>query len=208
MQRWHIPIAFVTVPHLPRGAAVEFEVLAVTSAMRKSCMGLQRRVLLEEASDEEAHRVRDTCPLPEPFHGNITVPAETARTVNLQGIKLEAAYVPYVFAFGLVFLQTPEGWLEMAGIAEAVEVTASKLLEEAKLTWNQLMHVRVYYAPSQINEWLLKENLFQQLYKNATPACTFVPVNSIEPGHILQLQYTAIDVNKLETELWVHHLGS
>lgn len=210
MQAWHIPIAFVTVPYLPRGAAVEFEVVSVTSAVRKSFMGLQRRVVLEEASQELVHPVRDNCPLPQPLHGNITLPfrAKDARVINPQGIKLDAAYIPYVFALGLAFLPISGGFIEMAGIAKAVEVAASKLLEEAKLTWSQLMHVRVYYSPSQINEWLLKENVFQQLYKNASPASTFVPVDSIEAGHILQLQYTVVDVNKLETELWVHHLCS
>ncbi|CAH0515163.1 unnamed protein product [Peronospora belbahrii] len=82
-------------------------------------------------------------------------------------------------------------------------------LVEALMPWDRVIHVRTFYvatAFSSENE-LAKpyyETVTARSKVNSMPGMTFVPVDAIQSDAVVALQVTAQDLDKLETELWLH----
>jgi enamine deaminase RidA (YjgF/YER057c/UK114 family) len=87
-----------------------------------------------------------------------------------------------------------------AALLEAVQTAVTS----AGLTWRHVANLRVYHTPL-TDGAALKESLLLALRSltRERPALSVVPVVQLQPGALLALQFCALDLPKMRTELWV-----
>lgn len=222
----------VGVPNLPRGAAIEFEVVALSTAFAQVKSPTRRA---EQGRLEDILEEKDMgeCPLPLPFQPPATFAALASKNMPLMSRPLlsytwEAIFVPYVFNFVSLSLylgddldgrneggQNETLLLNYTHVAYALVDQLRKILRVAHLTWQQLSHLRVFYIATCLdNEAMLREALAAALPSDGQCARTFLPVSSLmsecqegskrQDSLFLRVQVIALDLEKLRTEAWVH----
>ncbi|GMF20775.1 unnamed protein product [Phytophthora lilii] len=94
-------------------------------------------------------------------------------------------------------------------VAEGIWSCVLDGLVQALMPWDRVIHVRTFYVatafPSEIE--LARpyyETVTARGKVNSMPGMTFVPVDAIQGDALIALQVTAQDLDKLETELWLH----
>ena len=231
----------VGVSDLPRGAAIEFEVVAVSTPFLAAGGGeklypirnipMARRVKARPRNEEEGGAA---CPLPLPFQPPATyAEAEVADVDDYDDTDdddcgpwsplsyfCQSVGLKHVFGFMsvTVFLPSPPPASFCVDHHELALVVVDALTDEFEmrnLTWQQLSHVRTYYVPGVLGE----EGPLREALAAALPvscARTFVPVSCLhadmwgarraEGSVLLQVQATALDLERLRTEAWVHEV--
>jgi len=226
----------VGVPDLPRGAAIEFEVMALSTAFARAQTPMQMteegRLMLPRKEEGDG-----ACPLPLPFQSAATYQQAsdvlTSSSSSPLSYAWEALHLPYVFSLlslslflddeqddkdreaGEAGSSSSSFLLDYSHVALALVQQVGKALEAANLTWRQLSHLRIFYVAGQLDdESLLREALTAALPAEGQSARTFLPVSCLaatdeeEAGKVLLLrvQAVALDLEKMRTEAWVHEV--
>ncbi|GAB5032124.1 meiotically up-regulated gene 71 protein [Nannochloropsis oceanica] len=223
----------VGVPGLPRGAAIEFEVMALSTAFAREQMliksterGRPMPVRMEEKGG--------CCPFPLPFQPAATYQKagdEISSSSSSLSYAWEALHLPYVLSLlslSLLIDDDQEDEEQETGVAASscscllldyshVALTMvqqiEKVLQLANLTWRQLSHLRIFYAVDQLeNEQSLREALAAALPDEGQCARTFLPVSCLAATDeevegttlLFRVQAVALDLEKLRTEAWIH----
>ena len=124
-----------------------------------------------------------------------------------------------VFCFGFVSARLPsekeetgdhDALVDPMAAVEAVVREIEALLEESKMQWWHLAHLRLFQpAYAQLPDGVLRAALERALRArsaHAAPAITLVPMTDLEGGVAMVVQVTAHDPLKLTTERWVRAL--
>ncbi|CAI5745935.1 unnamed protein product [Peronospora destructor] len=94
-------------------------------------------------------------------------------------------------------------------VAKGIWTCVLDSLVEALIPWDRVIHVRTFYVATAFSS---ENELAKPSYEaitargkvNSMPGMTFVPVDAIQSDAVVALQVTAQDLDKLETELWLH----
>ncbi|ETI50709.1 hypothetical protein L917_05528 [Phytophthora nicotianae] len=94
-------------------------------------------------------------------------------------------------------------------VAEGIWTCVLDCLVQAMMSWDRVIHVRLFYEATAFSS---EVELAKASHKVMTargrvksmPGMTFVPVDAIQGNAVAALQVTAQDLDKLETELWLH----
>ena len=235
------------VPDLPKHAQIEFEVMGLSTAFaqQRPPGRVRREGRVKRVGGRGGGMC--VCPLPLPFQPVETLGGGGGGGENGGGsgggvssslsYVWEAMQLPYILSFGslAVFLdvdgeEEEEGkdtdthahihchnFLDYHEVGAALVEQIAEALEEAKLTWHQLSHVRVFYVSEGLQEVLLREAVVGALGgKGCGCARTFVPVSCLEGEDndegegsrrmVVRVQIIALDVERMRTEAWVHEI--
>ena len=142
-------------------------------------------------------------------------------------VEVDASVVERVFCVGFVSAKVPVDEVDVVdkqaaadehvaalvdpmAAVEAVVREVEALLEESKMQWWHLAHLRIFQpAYAQLPDGVLRaalERSLQARSARASPAITLVPVSDLEGGVAIVAQITAHDPLKLDTERWVRTL--
>ncbi|KAG2781362.1 hypothetical protein PC129_g3558 [Phytophthora cactorum] len=94
-------------------------------------------------------------------------------------------------------------------VAEGIWACALDCLVQAMMSWDRVIHVRTFYVATAFSS---EVELAKAYHRTVTargkvksmPGMTFVPVDAIQSNAVVALQVTTQDLDKLETELWLH----
>uniref|UniRef100_M4BIF2 Uncharacterized protein n=1 Tax=Hyaloperonospora arabidopsidis (strain Emoy2) TaxID=559515 RepID=M4BIF2_HYAAE len=94
-------------------------------------------------------------------------------------------------------------------VAEGTWACVLDSLVEALMPWDRVIFVRTFYVATAFSS---EEELAKTYYEtvtargkvNSMPGMTFIPVDAVQSDAVVALQVTAQDLDKLETELWLH----
>jgi enamine deaminase RidA (YjgF/YER057c/UK114 family) len=203
------------VPALPREASVEFEVVSLSSSAASK---LRPSIDKTEVIVSVPFGPSEPFPLPQPFQPPIPWWDETegagstgeGSCVRLRAV-CEAASIPAVLSLAVLTIsmadmEDPGSSLSYEDLGVAVTKLVRQALSKSSLAWRQLMHLRMYFAPTVLCEASLRDGLFIRMMTEAggMAARTFVPVACLPGNALLIVQVTAFDLAKLKSELWVH----
>ncbi|EEY58293.1 uncharacterized protein PITG_00939 [Phytophthora infestans T30-4] len=96
-----------------------------------------------------------------------------------------------------------------SAVAEGIWACALDCLVQAMMSWDRVIHVRTFYVATAFSS---EVELAKAYHRTVTargkvksmPGMTFVPVDAIQGNAVAALQVTAQDLDKMETELWLH----
>lgn len=82
-------------------------------------------------------------------------------------------------------------------------------LVQALMPWDRVVHARTFYVASAFSSEVELAEMYHNTVKargkvQSMPGMTFVPVEAIQRDALVAVQVTAQDLDKLETELWLH----
>ncbi|KAG7387649.1 ATP binding domain 4 [Phytophthora pseudosyringae] len=94
-------------------------------------------------------------------------------------------------------------------VAEGIWTCVLDSLVQALMTWDRVIHVRMFYVATAFSSEVelakaCHESVASRGKINSMPGMTFIPVDAIQGDAVVALQMTAQDLDKLETELWLH----
>ncbi|KAG6572557.1 putative ATPase (PP-loop superfamily) [Phytophthora cinnamomi] len=94
-------------------------------------------------------------------------------------------------------------------LAEGIWTCVLDSLVQALMPWDRVIHVRTFYVASALSSEVELAKVYLETVTargkvNSMPGMTFVPVDAIQGDAVIALQVTAQDLDKLETELWLH----
>ncbi|RLN06643.1 hypothetical protein BBJ28_00010988 [Nothophytophthora sp. Chile5] len=93
-------------------------------------------------------------------------------------------------------------------VAKGIWKCVLESLVKALLPWDRVLHVRIFYVAtafaSELELAMACRDAVAVGKAQRLPAMTFVPVDGIQGDAQIALQVTAQDLDKLETELWLH----
>ncbi|KAF4322703.1 hypothetical protein JM18_002539 [Phytophthora kernoviae] len=178
------PLVVVQLSRLPRDALVEVELLAFTHVTLKYLVprSSTRSVVSNNLRIEEQHTIipRALCQI-----------MTTASMVENN--------------------ERPTMRVSAKEVAQGVWALSLESLVEALLPWDRVIHVRVFYVATAFTSELdLAEACLDAVTAQGKatssnlPSMTFVPVDAIQGDALVAMQVTAQDLDKLETELWLH----
>ena len=176
------PLLVVQVSNLPRGALVEIELQALTHSALKY---LVPRSLLR------SRRSNDLC-----FDWQVgMIPRALCQIVCTASVGNSERY--------------SDTRALAKAVAEGIWACVLDSLVEALMPWDRVIFVRTFYVATAFSseEELAKtyyETVTAQGKVNSMPGMTFVPVDAVQSDAVVALQVTAQDLDKLETELWLH----
>ncbi|RMX68584.1 hypothetical protein DD238_004293 [Peronospora effusa] len=176
------PLLVVQVSNLPRNALVEVELQALT------------HIALKYLVPQSMMRTRYSDNLRFEWQSGM-VPRALCQIVCSASVENDAKYL--------------DTRALAKAVAKGIWTCVLDSLVEALIPWDRVIHVRTFYvatAFSSENE-LAKpsyETITARGKVNSMPGMTFVPVDAIQSDAVVALQVTAQDLDKLETELWLH----
>jgi enamine deaminase RidA (YjgF/YER057c/UK114 family) len=176
------PLLIVQLSRLPRNALVEVELQALTE--------IAFRYLVPRSSS------RSSC------------------SNNLR-IDWQTAMVPRALCHTMctVSVESTEEFSDTRAMAKAVAegIWTSVLdsLVQALMPWDRVLHVRTFYVATAFSSELELAKAYHETVTargkvSYIPGMTFVPVDAIQSDAVAAMQVTAQDLDKLETELWLH----
>ncbi|TDH69588.1 hypothetical protein CCR75_003929 [Bremia lactucae] len=177
-----VPLLVVQLSRLPRNALVEIELQALTHIAFK---------YLVPRSFTRTNRSNNLC-----FHWQTgMVPRALCQITCTASVERRKDFP------------------EMRGLAKAVAegmwTCVLDSLVQALMPWDRVIHARTYYVASAFSS----EVELAQMYLDTVtargkvksmPGMTFVPVDAIQSNALVAILVTAQDLDKLETELWLH----
>ncbi|GMF39735.1 unnamed protein product [Phytophthora fragariaefolia] len=176
------PLLVVQLSRLPRNALVEVELQALTHIALK---------YLVPRSLTSTHRTKNVC-----FDWqSAMVPRALCQIMCIASVENDAKY---------------DNTRALAkAIAEGIWTCALDSLVQALMPWDRVIHVRTFYVATAFSSELeiakaYHETVTSRGKANSMPGMTFVPVDAIQGNAIVAMQATAQDLDKLETELWLH----
>ncbi|KAG1702445.1 hypothetical protein DVH05_009395 [Phytophthora capsici] len=94
-------------------------------------------------------------------------------------------------------------------VAKGIWTCALDCLVQALMPWDRVVHVRTFYVATAFSSEVELAQAYHETVTargkaNSMPGMTFVPVDAIQSDAVIALQATAQDLDKLETELWLH----
>ena len=223
LQTYPAPVFLpVGVPDLPRGAVIEFEVMALSTAFARAQLPMrtteQGKLVLSRREEEEG-----ACPLPLPFQPAATYHQQAgdvaiSSSSSPLSYAWEALHLPYVFCLLSlsIFLDevqddksqeagenacysSSSSFLDYSHVALAMVQQVDKGLEHANLNWRQLSHLRIFYVADQLDDVsLLRGALAAALPAEGQCARTFLPVSCLaatdeeEGGKVLLFRVQAM----------------
>ncbi|KAG7394461.1 ATP binding domain 4 [Phytophthora boehmeriae] len=178
----HVPLVVVQLSRLPRDALVEVELQALTHVAFK-----------------------------------YLVPRSSTRTLELNNLRFDMqqtiiprALCQIVTTASAVGKQSSRR-VSPKEVARGIWALSLESLVDALMPWDRVIHVRVYYVATaftselEIAEACLDAVTAQgKATRGNLSAMTFVPVDAIQGDSVIAIQVTAQDLDKLETELWLH----
>ncbi|OWZ19861.1 hypothetical protein PHMEG_0005815 [Phytophthora megakarya] len=95
-------------------------------------------------------------------------------------------------------------------VAEGIWTCVLDCLVQALLPWDRVIHVRTFYVATAFSSEVELAKAYHEIVTargtaNSMPGMTFIPVDAIQSDAVIALQVTAQDLDKLETELWLHN---
>lgn len=177
------PLVVIQLSRLPRNALVEVELQSLTHVALKYLVprSLTRTHLVDGVRFEHQHAIipRALC--------QIITTASVVTPRDDQGDTRALA----------------------KAVAQGVWELALESLVEVLLPWSRVIHVRVFYVATAFTTELelasaCLDAVMAQGKVDNLPGMTFVPVDAIQGDAVVSLQVTAQDLDKLETELWLH----
>ncbi|KAK1931119.1 Diphthine--ammonia ligase [Phytophthora citrophthora] len=110
-------------------------------------------------------------------------------------------------------VERDEGYQDTRSLAKAVAkgiwTCGLDSLVQALMPWDRVIHVRTFYVATAFTSEVELAKAYHETITargkvNSMPGMTFVPVDAIQSDAVVGLQVTAQDLDKLETELWLH----
>ncbi|CEG45936.1 Predicted ATPase (PP-loop superfamily) [Plasmopara halstedii] len=94
-------------------------------------------------------------------------------------------------------------------VAEGMWTCILDSLVQALMPWDRVVHARTFYVASAFSSEIELAKMYHNTVTargkvQSMPGMTFVPVDAIQSNALVALQVTAQDLDKLETELWLH----
>jgi diphthine-ammonia ligase len=145
---------------------------------------------------------------------SVSTEASTMQRTSCQGfcvLSLQQASLTAPTAAAAAAAVAVSSAAAVAVSSAAAEALATALLEavqtavtSAGLMWRHVANLRVYHT-ALTDSAALRENLLLALRSctKERPALSIVPVVQLQPGALLALQFCALDLPKMRTELWV-----
>nr|CCA16106.1 conserved hypothetical protein [Albugo laibachii Nc14] len=86
-------------------------------------------------------------------------------------------------------------------------VKIQEVVEKARLYWDQILHFRIFYQTCFVEQIQLAAALHATcaIRRLALPAVSLLPVCGIQSDAFLAIQVTALDIDTLDTKMWLLH---
>ncbi len=211
IERSNIPVQCIGVEALPGGAVCELEAIGASKAVL-SFLG-EGRVTI----------AADTLLRPPNISpgGGTSCGVQVGESSIVSTCVMNSAHVKRCLCAGYVTLKTNESSatdLTHSHSAEGIANAIKTILEESRLPWSALLHVRLYCSRYKISNYSLV-GLIGELHDEFTSFCnpdnlkypTMTPpgispiwVSGLPPHEVLVVQLTCIDLDQLSSRMWVH----